>query len=156
MSISPTLKKYLEKENIAYQWIHHPEEFEASKIAAQQHIPGHQMVKSVLVKADGQYVLCVLPATYLVDLEKLKKHLKSKDVKLASETEIAKLFPDFEVGAEPPFGNLYGLQVFSDSHVEDNDDIVFNAGTHTDIIRMKLKDFMRVTKPMRADFGKHI
>lgn len=156
MSIAPHLKKYLDKERIPHQMLEHPEAYTASEIAGVQHLPGIQMLKSVLVKADGQFILCVLPAIRLIDFEKLKKILKSKSLELATEKEIAKLFPDYEVGAEPPFGNLYGIQVYADKIMEENDEIAFNAGTHTDIVKIKLKDFLRVTQPRFIDFGRHI
>lgn len=156
MSIAPNLKKYLDKERVPYQILQHSEAYTASEIAGSQHVPGIQMLKSVLVKADGQFVLCVLPAIRLIDFDKLKKIIKSKNLDLANENEIAKLFPEYEVGAEPPFGNLYGLQVVADKSMEENDEILFNAGTHIDIVKIKLKDFLRLTQPKIADIGRHI
>ncbi len=156
MSIAPQLKKYLEKEKITYQILEHPEAFTATEIAGVQHIPGKQLIKSVLVKADGQFLLCVLPATHRINLEKLKKVAKAKNIQLATEAEIAKLFPDYEVGAEPPFGNLYGISVFAEKQIGSNEEIVFNAGTHTETIKIKWQDFNRVTKPTLETFGEHV
>lgn len=154
MAIAEKLRQLLENENINYQVMQHSVAYTASEIAGAQHIPGKQVIKVVLVKADNQYVLCVLPSVEWVDFDKLKKVLGSKDVKLASEDEIAKMFPGYEVGAEPPFGN--GLKVYVDKLLEQNDDIVFNAGTHTDMVKIKYKDFAKLARPTVADFGKHI
>ena len=156
MNASSKIKGYLEKEKIGYQLLEHDVAYSAMEIAGAQHIPGRQFVKSVIVNADGKFVMCVLPAIHLVDLDKLKKVLKAKEVHLANEKEIAKLFPDYEVGAEPPFGELYGLKVFLDKILEENEEIAFNAGTHTDIIKIKFRDFMRLAKPIVAEFGTHI
>jgi Ala-tRNA(Pro) deacylase len=126
-------------------------------VAGAEHIPGKQMVKSVIIKSgDNSYLMCVMPAIHLVDFEKLSKVSKMHNLRLAEEEEIANIFPDYEIGAEPPFGHLHGLKVFADKILEDDDEIAFNAGTHTDIVRIKFKDFKRVVNPLIADIGTHI
>jgi Ala-tRNA(Pro) deacylase len=154
MAIAEKLRELLENEKVNYQIMQHSVAYTASEIAGAQHIPGKQVIKAVLIKSDNQYVLCVLPSVEWVDFEKLKRVLGSKEIKLASEAEIAKLFPDYEVGAEPPFAE--GIKIFVDKNLEGNDEIVFNAGTHTDMVKVKYKDFARLAKPTVADFGKHI
>lgn len=154
MAIAEKLRQLLEDEKINYQIMQHSVAYTASEIAGVQHIPGKQMIKPVLIKADGQYVLCILPAVEWLDFDKLKKVLGSKELKLANEDEIAKLFPDYEVGAEPPFSDK--MKIYADKLLEQNDDVVFNAGTHTDMIKIKYKDFAKLAKPTIADIGKHI
>ena len=156
MSIAKKIAKFLQTEQVSYQHLEHPVAYTASEIAGQQHVPGSQFVKSVIVKADNNYVMCVLPAIHLVDFDKLKKLLKAKDVQIASEEELSTLFPDYELGAEPPFGNLYGLPMFVDRYLEGNEEIIFNAGTHTDTIRMHFLDFKKLTNPTVCNLGSHI
>jgi Ala-tRNA(Pro) deacylase len=156
MSISTKVKEYLDREHVGYQILQHSLAYTAMEIAGAQHVPGKQLIKSVIVKADGNFFMCVLPAIHLIDFDKLKKITGAKDIQLAKEREISELFPDYEMGAEPPFGQLYSLRVFVDKMLEENEEIVFNAGTHTDMIKIKFKDFIRLTKPTIADFGTHI
>ncbi len=156
MAISSKVKEYLDKEGVKYEVAEHPLAYTATEIAGSQHVPGKQMIKSVIVKCDGEFVMCVLPAIHLIDFEKLKVTTGAKDLKLADEHDIAKLFPDYEIGAEPPFGQLYGLKVFADKLLEEDSEIVFNAGTHTDVVKIKFEDFKRLTNPVIAEIGTHI
>jgi len=109
-----------------------------------------------MVKSNGDFIMCVLPAIHLVDFEKLKNLLGTENLALATEDELAQLFPDYDVGAEPPFGHLYNLKVYADTILEDEDEIVFNAGTHTDVIKMKFNDYKRLVNPICAEIGTHI
>lgn len=156
MGVTLKIKDYLEKEHIGYQTLEHDTAFTAQEIAGAQHIPGREFVKSVIVAADGQFVMCVLPAIHRIDFDKLKRVLGASDVHLADEAQLAELFPEYEVGAEPPFGQPFGLKVYADKILEENEEIAFNAGTHTDSIRIKFKDFIRLAKPTLADIGVHI
>lgn len=156
MAISKKLKDLFEKERVPYEMLEHPAAFTAMEIAGAQHIPGRQMVKSVLVNADGKFYLSVLPAIHYLDLEKFKEILGAKTVQLAREEDMARLFPDFEVGAAPPFGQLVGVPVYVDKILDEDNDIVFNAGTHTDMVKIKFQDFKRLAKPHLADIGIHI
>lgn len=156
MGASTKIKEILEKEKISYQVLEHELAFTALEVAEVQHVPGRRMVKSVIVIADSKPVMCVLPATHKIDFDKIKGILAAKDVHLANEGQVAAFFPGFEVGAMPPFGQLAGMRVYVDNDLEENDAIVFNAGTHTDVIRIKFKDFVRFVKPVFADFGMHI
>lgn len=156
MGISIKLKKFLEQNKVGFEVLQHPLAYSAMESAGSVHISGKQLIKSVIVKADGDFLMCVLPAIHLVDFDKLKQVVKAKDVQLAKEQEISKLFPEYPIGAEPPFGNLYGLKVYMDKDIQDHDEIVFNAGTHTDMVKMKYKDFQRLVQPIIADIGVHV
>lgn len=156
MSISHKLRALLEKEGVEFNILEHQPAYTALEIAGAQHVPGRQVIKSVIVKVDGRFVMCVLPAIHYLDLEKLKTALSAKQVELATEEDIARLFPDDEVGGEPPFGNLYGLPIIVDKILEEDNDIVFNAGSHTEMIQMKFSDYQRLVKSRIAEIGVHI
>lgn len=156
MAVSEKLKSYLKKEAVEFEHLEHSLTYTASETAGAQHIPGKSFIKAVIIKFEDKPVMCVLPATHLVDFEKLKAVLGTSTLQLASEEEIAELFPDYEVGAEPPFGNLYGLDVYMEASVQDDKMIAFNAGTHTDVVKIKLDDYTRLVNPTIAEFGKHV
>lgn len=156
MTISEKVKEYLEKEGIKFEVSDHPLAYTATEVAGSQHVPGKQMIKSVIVKSNGDFLMCVLPAIHLLDFEKLKKVVGDENLKLADESEIAKLFPEYELGAEPPFGHLYGLKVFADQILEEDVEVVFNAGTHTGVIKISFEDFKKLASPTIADIGTHI
>ncbi len=156
MGIAKQLKEFLDKEHVPYKQSRHETAYTAMEIAGAQHVPGKDFLKTVMVKADGKYVMCVLPAVQLIDFAKLKKLLNCKNLELTSETEIAELFPEFEVGAAPPFGHLKGIPVYSDKMLENDEIVFFNGGTHNDVIQMNYKDFIKLEHPKVADFGRHI
>lgn len=156
MAISTKIREYLEKESVKFETAEHPLAYTATEVAGTQHVPGKQMVKSVIVKTNGTFLMCVLPAIHLLDFEKLKKIVSSQDLKLADESDLKNLFPEYELGAEPPFGHLYGLKVYADKLLEEDDEIVFNAGTHTDVVKIKYDDFKRLVNPTIAEIGTHI
>jgi len=147
---------YLKKQKVKFKKMKHPEVFTSQEVAAAQHVPGRELAKAVLVKADKDFVLAVLPAVYKIDFKKLAKLLGVKKVKLAGEKDMAKLFPDVEVGAEPPFGNLYEVETVVEEHLSQEEDIVFQAGTHKDTIRMKYADYAKLASPKVGPFGEHI
>jgi Ala-tRNA(Pro) deacylase len=156
MTIAPKMKKILDEKHVGYQILQHSLAYTAMETAGAQHIPGKQLIKSVIVNVDGKFVMCVLPSTHLINFDKLKNLLYANEVFLATETEVEMLFPDFDVGAEPPFGELYGLEVYLDRSVSENDDVVFSAGTHTDTIKMKFEDFAHISKAKVAQFADHM
>ena len=151
MSIAKRLKEYLEENKVPYTHCTHRLAYTAQEVAAAQHVPGREMAKTIVLKADGQFVLVVLPATLKADLKALRTQLPYKHIELASESEFSALFPDSEVGAMVPFGNLYDLRVYVDKSVASSQQIVFNAGTHVDTIRMAYKDFERLVQPQLVD-----
>ncbi|MCB1111953.1 MAG: YbaK/EbsC family protein [Chlamydiales bacterium] len=156
MAASKRLITFLDENNVKYEVLQHPEAYTAQEIAGEQHVPGKQVVKSVIVNIDGDPVMCVLPSIHMIDFDSLKNLTDGEDIQLASEDELAEIFPEYEVGAEPPFGHLYGLEVYVDKFLENDKEIVFNAGSHTDMIKMSYKDYLRLTNPTVAEFGTHI
>jgi Ala-tRNA(Pro) deacylase len=156
MTAFSKIKNFLEKSEVSFQSLEHPIAYTSLEIASAQHLPGRQVVKSVIVFVDGQFIMCILPAIHYLDLDKLKATIGAKDIRLAHEDELSKLFPDVELGAEPPFGHFYGLKVIVDKILEEDEEIAFNAGTHTDMIQMKFGDFKRLSQCTSADIGVHI
>jgi Ala-tRNA(Pro) deacylase len=147
------LEDFLRKNGINFKSVVHSEAYTAQEIAASMHVHGREVLKSVMIKADGRFVMAVLPADSRVDFKKLKDVLKDKDLRLASETEFKNLFPDCEPGAEPPFGNLYNVETFVDRSVTEDEHIFFNAGNHYEAMEMDYKDFENLVKPKIADFA---
>lgn len=137
-----------------FQVQHHPLAYTAQAVAASEHIPGKMMTKVIMAYADGRLVMLALPAPRRVDVAKSAAALGAKEVRLAQEQEFAATFPDCQVGAMPPFGNLYNVPVYVDEVLTDDDTIVFRAGTHTDTISLKYTDFDRLVKPTVADLGR--
>ena len=150
------IQEYLQQEHVPFQMLEHPPAYTAQEVAAEEHISGDRTAKAVVVHADTNFVLCVLPASYKLDLNKVARALKTRQVRLADESEMAKLFPDTEVGAEPPFGNLYRLTTLVDQHLVGEGEIVFPAGTHRNAIRMKYPDFAKLSQPQVADLAVHL
>jgi len=144
MSVSRRLDEYLKQNHVVYHHARHAQAFTAQGVAAAEHISGKEVAKTIVFKVDGQFVLVVLPALWKVNLNALRDQLPSRNVELASEKEIARLFPDCRVGAMAPFGNLYDLPVYVDKTLTEDSEIVFNAGTHEDTIRMKYEDFEKL------------
>jgi Ala-tRNA(Pro) deacylase len=147
------LGEFLDREKVSYQQEFHRTVYTAQQVAAEEHIPGRIMAKTIVIKADDRFALAVLPASMRTDTGKLKAALGAKELRLASELEFTGLFPDCEVGAMPPFGNLYGVPVYADTSLAKDDEIVFNAGTHQDTIRMKYADFARLAEPKLLEFA---
>ncbi|MCU0494151.1 MAG: YbaK/EbsC family protein [Chloroflexaceae bacterium] len=138
---------------VPYEVIPHQTDYTAQQAAQDTHTSGHAFAKTVLIWVDGRYVLAVLPAPSLVNLELFRQVLGANHVALATESELRGQFPDCEVGALPPFGNLYNLSVYVDMHLHDDDQVTFNAGTHRDAIRMRYGDLLWLVKPTRATFA---
>ena len=153
MAISNKLQRYLQDSKVKYVAAKHPVAYTAQELAAAQHVPGRQVAKSVLVKTARGNVLVVLPAITLIDFKKLKSVLGGGSLSIAKESDIKAQFPDVEVGAMSPFGNLYGVPVVVDSMLSQADDIAFNAGSHTDTLKMKYKDFAALVHPKSGSFG---
>jgi Ala-tRNA(Pro) deacylase len=142
-----SLRDYLDKHEIKYVVISHSVAYTAQGIAALTHIPGKELAKTVIVKIDGKPAMAVVPASFHVDLRLLKKATVAKSVELASEEEFKDLFPECETGAMPPFGNLYGMDVYADKGLAKDKEIAFNAGSHRELIRLAWEDFNRLAKP---------
>jgi Ala-tRNA(Pro) deacylase len=148
--------EFLDKSAVKYEVTEHPPTFSAQTMAAAEHEPGKYVAKPVVVKADGKYVMCVLSAPHKIDLKALKSQLGAKSVQLAEEEEMGKIFGDCELGAEPPFGNLYDLPTVMDKQLEKDDHIMFQAGTHEKAIRMSMDDYRKLVKPRVLEFSYHV
>jgi Ala-tRNA(Pro) deacylase len=148
-----SLRKYLDKHNVKYIVVSHSPAFTAQGIAALAHIPGKELAKTVIVKLDGTLVMAVLPASVHVDLRMLKEETGAKAAELASEDEFKDRFPECETGAMPPFGNLYGIDVFADESLARDKEVAFNAGSHRELIRLAWEDFEKLAKPKLIRFA---
>ena len=153
MSVLVQLKDYLDTNRIKYTTITHSKAYTAQELAQQMHVPGRELAKSVLVKIDGKCALAVLPASRHIDLNQMRHILGTNQIELAREEDVDTCFPGCELGAMPPFGNLFNLPVFVARDLRDDEEIVFNAGTHTDAIRMRYSDFERLVQPIICEFS---
>jgi Ala-tRNA(Pro) deacylase len=149
---SRRLKEYLDKNQVKYISIQHSPAYTSQEIAAESHVPGRILAKTVIVKIEGKMAMVVLPATRKVILQELRQALEAEKVTLATEAEFKELFPDCELGAMPPFGNLYNMEVYLSPELANNEEIAFNAGTHTELIKMSYKDFERLVQPKVISF----
>jgi Ala-tRNA(Pro) deacylase len=143
------LKDYLDEQNIKYISIIHSQAYTAQETAQSAHIPGREMAKTVIVKINDKMAMVVLPASEKVDLDLVKGATHAESVQLADEREFEKLFSNCEIGAMPPFGNLYGMPVYVEESLGENENIAFNAGSHTELIKLSFKDFERLVHPKR-------
>ncbi len=141
------LKEFLDSHNIEYVSISHPTVYTAQEIAAAAHISGRNMVKTVIVKLDGKMNMVVLPASAKIDLELLKEAAGASTVELAKEHEFKDLFPGCTIGAMPPFGNLYGLDVLAAQALTKDEEIAFNAGSHSEVMKLRYEDYEHLVKP---------
>lgn len=147
MPILAKLREYLDRNHVQYEVMSHRQAFTAQEVAAAEHIPGKELAKVVMLRSGKEFLMVVLAAPYRVDLKRAQTVLGKPDLLLATEQEFAGLFPQCEPGAMPPFGNLYDLPVYVDESLTKDDTIVFNAGTHTQTVRMKFADFTRTVQP---------
>lgn len=141
------MKDFLDHHGVRYLCTSHSKACTAQEVARLSHVSGQAMAKTVIVDADGRMVMAVLPARYKVDLNRLRNVIGAQHVELAAESRFKKLFPECEPGAMPPFGNLYGLEVFVDAALAEDEIIAFNAGTHTEVMRLLYKDYERLVQP---------
>ncbi|HPC62139.1 MAG TPA: YbaK/EbsC family protein [Verrucomicrobiota bacterium] len=146
------LKEFLDQNGIKYVSIVHSPAYTAQEVAASAHITGRELAKVVIVELDKQMAMAVLPANRKIVLQDLREVTGSEQVKFASEEQFKQLFPDCETGAMPPFGNLYGMEVYVAEALTNNDEIAFNAGSHTEVIKMAFADFQRLVKPKIVSF----
>ncbi len=147
--------KFLKSNKVKFALRHHPARYTAQEVAAAEHISGEAVAKVVVLKADGRHVMCVLPATRTVDMDKARQAVGAGTVALATEDEIADIFPDCEVGAMPPFGTEYDLETYLDAHLAEDEQILIPAGRHEDSVLLAWKDYERLARPTVADIGVH-
>jgi Ala-tRNA(Pro) deacylase len=143
---SRKLKEYLDSQAVKYVKITHSPACTAQEIAQSAHIHGKELAKTIIVFIDGKMAMAVLPATCSIDFDYFRKEIGAKKIELASEEQFKDIFPDCEIGAMPPFGNLYGMEVYVDRHLTADKEIAFNAGSHWELVRMSYQDFARVVK----------
>lgn len=146
------LKEFLDREKVKYVSLIHSPAYTAQEVAASAHIRGQEVAKTVIVELDGKMAMAVLPANRKVVLQDLREVTGSDQVKFASEEEFRERFPECETGAMPPFGNLYGMDVYVAEGLAQNQEIAFNAGSHTEVIRMAYQDFERLVQPRVMSF----
>lgn len=147
------IKEFLDTNKVKYVLIQHSPAYTAQEIAASAHITGKELAKTVMIKIEGKIAMAVLPASYKISFDQLKEALDVNDVKLANEQEFMDKFPDCEVGAMPPFGILYGLDVYVAESLAEDEEIAFNACSHTELIKMRFDDFEQLVKPVRLKFS---
>ncbi len=147
------LKSFLDELGIKYVSIKHSRAYTALEVAASAHVSGREMAKTVMIEVDGKMAMAVLPAMYRVDLDHLAEAIGAREVRIADEEDFRALFPQCELGSMPPFGNLYGMDVFMDASLAETEEIVFNAGSHTELIRMSFPDFKRLVEPIELNFA---
>jgi Ala-tRNA(Pro) deacylase len=141
------LKEFLDQQKVKYVTINHSLAYTAQEIAATAHVPGKELAKTVIVKADDRLVMTVLPASYQIDFKLFAEAIGAKKVELATEREFKQRFPDCELGAMPPFGNLYNMDVYVAESLTEDREIAFSAGSHTELMKMAFEDFSRLVRP---------
>jgi Ala-tRNA(Pro) deacylase len=148
--------EFLDKSAVHYEVSEHAPAFTSQQMAAVEHEQGRYVAKPVIIKADGKYLMCVLSACYKIDLGALKSQLGARSVDLATEKEIGSIFDDCDLGAEPPFGNLYDLPVIMDKALDKDDHITFQGGAHDKAIRMSMEDYRKLVEPKVLEFSYHM
>lgn len=151
-----TVQTFLDEMGIRYRSSCHPATYTAQDLASVEHVPGRQVIKPVVVRADGQFVMCALPASYRIDLDALRMQLEADNVTLVDEQTLLKLFPDCEVGAEPPIGRLFDMPTIMDESLVTDDRVMFQAGTHKDAVTMTLMDYRRAAQPEMGYFSRRL
>lgn len=141
------LREFLDGHQVKYVIISHSPAYTAQEVAQSAHVPGKDLAKTVMVWIDGKMAMVVLPASDHVHLDRLAQSLGAAKIRLATEGEFKGHFPDCEVGAMPPFGNLYGMEVYVSPRLAEDEDIAFNAGSHTELVKLAYKDFERLVRP---------
>ncbi len=147
------LKQFLDSRGVKYVSVQHSPAYTAPEIAASAHVVGREFAKTVIVKIGGEMAMVVLPANRKVVLADLREMLEADRVRLATEEEFKATFPDCELGAMPPFGHLYDLPVYAAASLAEEPEIAFNAGTHTEVIRMSYADFAALARPQMLEFA---
>jgi len=151
--VNKTLKSFLDEHHVRYVVIAHSSAYTAREVAASIHVAGKDVVKTVMVNADGRPWMVVMTSNQRLDLDKVRAALEATDVRLEHENEFKHVFEDCEVGAMPPFGNLYGVPVVADGALWEDDEIVFNGGTHTTVVRMSFGDYHRLVSPRKGNIA---
>ncbi len=147
------LRRFLDEHEVKYLTVSHSTAYTAQEIAASAHVKGKELAKTVMIKIDGEMAMAVLPASFQIDLYMLMDAFGAEKVELATEDEFKNLFGHCELGAMPPFGNLYGLDVYVAQELTEDQEILFNAGSHTELVKLAYADYARLVKPQVLDFS---
>ncbi len=156
MKCRERLEQYLRENGVGFEVKTHSQAFTMQEVAAALHVPGRQAAKVVIVRADGEMAMLVLPAPYRLDFAKARKLLGAKEISLATEEQFGDLFPDCATGAMPPFGNLYDIPIYVDQNLTEEESIVFRIGTHRETMRLAYADFARLAQPTVGQFARVI
>ncbi|HZQ94223.1 MAG TPA: YbaK/EbsC family protein [Candidatus Sulfotelmatobacter sp.] len=149
------LRQFLDSQHIKYLVISHSLAYTAQGVAALAHVSGKKLAKTVILKVDGVLAMVVVPASSHVDLDRVRALTGGRAVEIATEREFQNAFPDCELGAMPPFGNLYDMPVYADETLAGNEEITFSAGTHRELVRMSWEDMLRLVNPTVAELTYH-
>lgn len=147
------LKDFLDANKVKYVTVKHSKAFTAQETAASAHIPGKELAKTVVLRIDGRMAVAVLPASHKLDLPRVKAAAGARDVEIAHEADFRDMFPGCETGAMPPFGHLYGMEVYADALLAEDEEIAFNACSHSELVKLKYADFVRLANPKVASFS---
>lgn len=147
------LKEFLDGNKVKYVTIRHSTAYTAQETAASAHIPGKELAKTVILRIDGKMAMAVLPASHRLDIPLLKKAVGARDVEIAHEPDFKDMFPGCDTGAMPPFGNLYGMDVLVDARLAEDAEIAFNACSHSELVRLKYADYIKLVKPKVMSFS---
>lgn len=154
MPILRKLQEFLDQSNVEYTHTSHPTAYTAREVASAEHLPAREIAKTVVFLGENGYGMAVLPADSVVDLEQLRLDLGLARLRLATEAELGDLFTECELGAMPPFGNLFDLPIYVDTRLASQEYIAFNAGTHRDVVHMKFRDYERLVNPAIVPFAR--
>lgn len=147
------ISEYLDRNTVSYRCYNHPPAFTAPEVAEIAHIPGRLLAKTVIVRADGQLIMAVLPSDQQIDLDRLRSAIGATELQLAEESEFMHRFADCEVGGMPPLGNLYDMRVIMERSLADAEWFAFNAGSHTEVVVMDVSEFIRLVRPTLCRFN---
>ena len=153
MAIPRNIKQYLFHNNVSYTHKTHTVAFTSQEVAAVEHVPGGEFAKTVVLHADGQTILAVLPGDHIVNMDSLKRQMGCEKLTVASEKEFVEKFPSCQPGAMPPLGRLFGLPVYCDNALAQHPEIEFNGGTHVDTIRITFRSFTKLENPEMISFS---
>jgi Ala-tRNA(Pro) deacylase len=153
MAIPQRIRDYLDSQDVSYEQLHHAQAFTAQEVAHSLHLSGKRLAKAIVLDADGKLVMAVIPASHRLNLQELRAALEVNRLTMVPESELVKTFPDCELGAIPPFGGLYGVDVWVDRALTNSEEVVFCAGTHQDCVNMKYSDFAKLAKPRLGRFS---
>ena len=154
MAILRSLKRLLDDGQVHYEVHAHPRTFTAKETAAADHVPPSEMAKVVVLRGHDRFLMAVMPASHMLDLERLRETVGDRELTLASEREFADAFPSCEVGAIPPFGQLFGMPLWVDDSLGREKETVFNAGNHQETVHLAYRDFVRLAKPQFGEFSR--